>query len=46
MKKTVTRCYLEAIDTSLDEEFTAIAEQWSSSEFLENIKKYIEQGHF
>ncbi|XP_061386207.1 enoyl-CoA delta isomerase 2-like, partial [Musca vetustissima] len=46
MKNTVTQCYLGAIEETFDEEFTTIAEQWTSSECLEQIKKITEQGHF
>ncbi|XP_058987640.1 mucin-5AC-like [Musca domestica] len=46
MKNTVTQCYLEAIEETFDEEFTTIAEQWLSSECVEQIKKIIDQGHF
>ncbi|XP_075163237.1 HP1 and insulator partner protein 1 [Haematobia irritans] len=46
MKKPLSRRYINDIDDSFDEEFTSIAEQWTSSEFLDNIRKYVEQGHF
>ncbi|XP_073843005.1 HP1 and insulator partner protein 1 isoform X2 [Musca autumnalis] len=46
MKNTATQCYLEIIEETFDEEFETIAEQWSSTECLEQIKKFIDQGHF
>ncbi|XP_013116124.1 chromodomain Y-like protein [Stomoxys calcitrans] len=46
MKKTLSESYLEVIDASFDEEFNTIADQWTSNEFLDNIRKYVEQGHF
>lgn len=46
MKTTVINSHLDVIENSLDDEFDSIIKQWTTSECLDNIKKYIEQGHF
>ncbi|XP_065360125.1 serine-rich adhesin for platelets [Calliphora vicina] len=43
MKKTVINSHLDVIVSSLDEEFDTIIKQWTSSECLENLKKFL--GH-
>lgn len=42
MKKTVINSHLDVIVNSLDEEFDTIIKQWTSSECLENLKKYLD----
>lgn len=43
MKKTAINSNLDIIVNSLDEEFDAIIKQWTSTECIETIKKYL--GH-
>ncbi|KNC26274.1 hypothetical protein FF38_01163 [Lucilia cuprina] len=43
MKKTAINSHLDVIVSSLDEEFDTIIKQWTTSDCLENLKKFL--GH-
>lgn len=46
MKKTIISSNLDVLESSLDEEFNSIIKQWTSSECLENLKRFVDQGHY